>query len=79
MRKEWTVALIDSFLYKAKYAIRLLQPGLFDVSYVAHPSFVDAEELAAIKGPLSISAAGEFASSLHFMLFFSAWVNTWPI
>jgi len=31
-----------------------------DVSYVAHPSFVEADELAAIKGPLSISAAGKF-------------------
>ncbi|KAJ5143104.1 uncharacterized protein N7515_001891 [Penicillium bovifimosum] len=41
----------------AKYAVRLLQPGLCDVAYVAHPSFVDAEELAAIKGPLSIAAA----------------------
>lgn len=30
-----------------------------DAAYLAHPSFVDAEELAAIKGPLSIAAAGE--------------------
>lgn len=27
------------------------------VGYVAHPSFVDEDELAAITGPLSISAA----------------------
>lgn len=27
---------------------------------MAHPSFVEADELAAIKGPLSISAAGKF-------------------
>lgn len=26
---------------------------------MAHPSFVEADELAAIKGPLSIAAAGE--------------------
>lgn len=44
---------------QAKYAIRLLNPGLLDVSYVAHPSFVENDELAAIKGPLSIAAAGE--------------------
>jgi dienelactone hydrolase len=44
---------------QAKYAVRLLQPGLCDVAYVAHPSFVEAEELQAIKGPLSIAAAGE--------------------
>ncbi|KAJ5919004.1 hypothetical protein N7466_009947 [Penicillium verhagenii] len=45
------------YCFGAKYVIRLLQPGQLDVSYVAHPSFVDSEELAAIKGPLSISAA----------------------
>ena len=28
-----------------------------DVGYVAHPSFVDEEELEAMKGPLSIAAA----------------------
>jgi len=28
-----------------------------DVGYVAHPSFVEEEELAAIAGPLSIAAA----------------------
>lgn len=28
---------------------------------MAHPSFVEADELAAIKGPLSIAAAGECA------------------
>ncbi|OQE19092.1 hypothetical protein PENSTE_c016G08409 [Penicillium steckii] len=45
------------YCFGAKYAVRLLQPGVVDVSYVAHPSFVEADELAAIKGPLSISAA----------------------
>ena len=28
-----------------------------DAGYVAHPSFVDAEELQALNGPLSIAAA----------------------
>ncbi|KAF3030959.1 acyl-CoA/sterol acyltransferase [Penicillium rubens] len=45
------------YCFGAKYAVRLLQPGFCDVAYVAHPSFVDAEELQAIKGPLSIAAA----------------------
>ncbi|OQD79555.1 hypothetical protein PENANT_c048G03635 [Penicillium antarcticum] len=45
------------YCFGAKYAVRLLQPGLCDVAYVAHPSFVEAEELQAIKGPLSIAAA----------------------
>lgn len=47
-------------LLQAKYAVRLLQDDGVDAAYVAHPSFVDAEELAAIKRPLSIAAAGEF-------------------
>jgi hypothetical protein len=46
---------------QAKYAVRLLQEDGVDAAYVAHPSFVDAEELAAIKRPLSIAAAGEFS------------------
>ena len=39
--------------------VRHLLPGdgKIDVGYTAHPSFVDKEELAAIKGPLAISAA----------------------
>lgn len=39
--------------------MRHLRPeaGKIDVGYTAHPSFVDAEELKAIKGPLAISAA----------------------
>ncbi|KAJ5942825.1 hypothetical protein N7516_002993 [Penicillium verrucosum] len=45
------------YCFGAKYAVRLLQPGLCDVAYVAHPSFVDTEELQAIQGPLSIAAA----------------------
>lgn len=50
--------------YQAKYSIRLLQPGQFDASWVGHPSFVDADEVSAIKGPLSISAAGKYELDL---------------
>lgn len=46
-----------TFGIQAKYAIRLLQPGGVSVAYVAHPSFVEEDELANIKGPLSIAAA----------------------
>jgi dienelactone hydrolase len=45
------------YCFGAKYAVRMLQPGGCDVAYLAHPSFVEAEELAAIKGPLSMAAA----------------------
>lgn len=36
-----------------------MKPGLIDVGYTAHPSFVTHEELGAINGPLSIAAAGK--------------------
>lgn len=36
-----------------------------DVGYMAHPSFVDAEEVKALKGPLSISAAGNYCYSSY--------------
>lgn len=45
------------YCFGAKYAVRLLQSSGCDVAYLAHPSFVEADELAAIKGPLSIAAA----------------------
>ena len=47
------------YCFGAKYIVRHLQPsaGKIDCGYVAHPSFVTAEELRAIKGPLSIAAA----------------------
>ncbi|RKL15158.1 hypothetical protein BFJ68_g5796 [Fusarium oxysporum] len=38
------------------YVIRNYSAGI-DVGYVAHPSFVEEEELKAITGPLSIAAA----------------------
>lgn len=42
-----------------KYVCRNLKPGQIDVGYTAHPSFITHEELSAIKGPFSISAAGK--------------------
>lgn len=43
---------------QAKYVVRFLHSGLLDAGYVAHPSFVEADELRKIEGPLSIAAAG---------------------
>jgi len=46
------------YCFGAKYVVRFLAKGKgIDVGFVAHPSFVDEEELAAITGPLSIAAA----------------------
>ena len=49
------------YCFGAKYAIRHLLPksGKIDVAFVAHPSFVDEQELEEIQGPLSIAAAEE--------------------
>ncbi|KAL1958081.1 hypothetical protein VTO42DRAFT_5121 [Malbranchea cinnamomea] len=47
------------YCFGAKYIVRFMREGQnkIDVGYLAHPSFVENEELSAIKGPLSISAA----------------------
>ncbi|MCJ1477886.1 hypothetical protein MMC13_006559 [Lambiella insularis] len=45
------------YCFGAKYVVRGLGSRDVDVGYVAHPSFVDADELKQIKGPLSIAAA----------------------
>jgi len=46
------------YCFGGKYLIRFLSKAKgINVGYVAHPSFVDEEELAAIEGPLSIAAA----------------------
>lgn len=46
------------YCFGAKYTVRYMAKGRgVDVGYLAHPSFVDEAELAAITGPLSIAAA----------------------
>jgi len=46
------------YCFGAKYVVRFLPKGKgIDVGYCAHPSFVEEDELKAIDGPLSISAA----------------------
>lgn len=44
------------YCFGAKYVVRHYKSGIA-AGYVAHPSFVEEDELAAIEGPLSISAA----------------------
>ncbi|KHN95932.1 dienelactone hydrolase [Metarhizium album ARSEF 1941] len=44
------------YCFGAKSVIRHYKDGI-DVGFVAHPSFVEEDELAAIGGPLSIAAA----------------------
>lgn len=46
------------YCWGAKYCVRFLKNGVTDAAYVAHPSLVEADELKAIEGPLSIAAAG---------------------
>lgn len=46
------------YCFGAKYVVRHLKPGEIDAGYVAHPSFIDADEVRAMQGPLSIAAAG---------------------
>ena len=45
------------YCFGGKYVVRFLKAGHIDVGYSAHPSFVDEDELKAIKGPFAISAA----------------------
>ncbi|RAK97234.1 dienelactone hydrolase family protein [Aspergillus ibericus CBS 121593] len=45
------------YCFGGKYVVRYLRPGQVDAGYTAHPSFVQEDELRAIKGPLAIAAA----------------------
>ncbi|CAD6446411.1 e84c1094-68a5-49c8-bf2c-aa1d5b99cbe2 [Sclerotinia trifoliorum] len=56
--KGYTKIGAAGYCFGAKYVVRFLAEGKgVDVGYVAHPSFVEEQELSAIKGPLSIAAA----------------------
>lgn len=46
------------YCFGAKFMVcAMSEPRGIDVGYMAHPSFVEETELAAIQGPLSIGAA----------------------
>lgn len=53
-----TTIAAAGYCFGGKYVVRFLGKGV-SVGYAAHPSMVDEAEFAGIKGPLSISAAGE--------------------
>jgi len=59
MKEEWGVKRIGAigYCFGAKYVVRELGEGTIQVGYCAHPSFVEADELKLVKGPLAISAA----------------------
>lgn len=50
------------YCFGAKYVARFLNKGQIDAGFVAHPSFVDDEEIKGITGPFSIAAAGMLIS-----------------
>ncbi|KAK4038590.1 dienelactone hydrolase [Parachaetomium inaequale] len=58
LKEEYGIQKIGAvgYCFGAKYVVRHYKNGIA-VGYVAHPSFVDEDELAAISGPLAISAA----------------------
>jgi dienelactone hydrolase len=59
------------YCFGGKYVIRFLAGRGVDAGFIAHPSFVTAEELLESKGPLSIAAAGKFSISLVFRTIFA--------
>lgn len=59
MREKLACKHIGSvgYCFGGRYVARYLGTGKLDVGYTAHPTMMSAEELAGIKGPLSIAAA----------------------
>lgn len=45
------------YCFGGKYVCRWLKPGGLDAGFIAHPSFVDADEVRGVSRPLSIAAA----------------------
>ncbi|QDS71741.1 hypothetical protein FKW77_008941 [Venturia effusa] len=45
------------YCFGAKYVARFLNQGQIDAGFVAHPSFVDDEEIKGMTGPFAIAAA----------------------
>jgi dienelactone hydrolase len=65
LKEMWRLGCMSiagvGYCFGAKYVIRNLTglEGKLSAGFVAHPSFVTAEELGAIQKPLSIAAAGK--------------------
>jgi hypothetical protein len=49
---------------QAKYIARFLRPDRkqIDAGFVAHPSFLELQEVKEIRGPLSLACAGKMSS-----------------
>jgi dienelactone hydrolase len=65
LKSEMGVSRIGGvgYCFGGKYVCRWLREGGLDAGYVAHPSFVDKDEVREINRPLSIAAAGTCANS----------------
>lgn len=63
---KWVGAV--GYCFGAKYVARFLRKGegMIDAGFVAHPSFIETDELRSIKGPLSIAAARKCSPLLLF-------------
>lgn len=59
IKKEWAPTYIASigYCFGAKYTVQLLGAGVVQSGTICHPSFVEMDEVRAIKGPLLICAA----------------------
>ncbi|KAK2867903.1 hypothetical protein FQN49_003358 [Arthroderma sp. PD_2] len=59
LREEHGIEKIGGvgYCFGGKYVCRFLKDNKIDVAYAGHPSFISREELSAIQGPFSISAA----------------------
>jgi len=59
LKEEYGVKKIGGagYCFGAKPLVRFLKKGAIDAGYVAHPSWVTADEVRAIEGPLSIAAS----------------------
>ncbi|KAK4187708.1 putative dienelactone hydrolase [Podospora australis] len=58
LKEEYGIKKLGAvgYCFGAKYVVRHYKDGI-EVGFLAHPSFVDEDELAGIEGPLSIAAA----------------------
>ncbi|OLN87107.1 Protein AIM2-like protein 6 [Colletotrichum chlorophyti] len=58
LQSEYNITKLGAvgYCFGGKYVVRHYQNGI-NAGFVAHPSFVEEDELAAITGPLSIAAA----------------------
>lgn len=70
MRQKLGVDRIGAvgYCWGGKYVPRFLAQGNgIDVGFIAHPSNLEASEIEAIAGPISIAAGGKTAVRFHRM------------